>query len=73
MVDVLFSLGDWRIKRTKRDDLRGNLIWRYYACHWCSYEAIGSWWIDEQPVCGVCKEPVPDEIQGLLQMILTER
>lgn len=70
MYKVLFTLGDWTIRRMDRDT-QSDL--KYHACHICDgvAEESLSWFVcDDHDKCYGCDEPVPEEIQALLIMLV---
>lgn len=65
MYEDLFTLDDWKVRGTEFPK-------RYHASHTaCSTGGSLSWIIeDSSAVCVHCGTPVPDEIQGLILMLV---
>lgn len=73
---ALFTLGDWSICKMPKDKNRP--IIKIFAHHITCKEATEpheekdtsdiSWLKHEEPKCYCCSSPVPDTIQGLMQL-----
>ena len=71
MIDVhteglLFEDGDWRLY-----DVGENGHHLYRAYHFHITDSVEAWHppFTIVPVCGTCKEPWPDEIQGFITLL----
>ncbi len=80
MVEVLFSLGDWKIKRDTEYPHLKDRDFAYYATHNCTEPSAAyyelSWFISDDEegklsTCYHCDKAVPDEVQGLLRLLVS--
>ncbi len=71
---VLFEYGGWIIRQQTVFSFSLNAInAKHTDCTSPqSEDKVPSWFHNELPVCSVCDEAVPDEVQGIMQMLIAE-
>lgn len=72
---TLFELGDWQVRYQPFFSFNSNAINVLHIN--CESETnvlarhVASWYSNDPPICSRCGIPVPDEIQGILVMLIS--